>query len=315
MPVPNFLIIGPPKCGTTALYAALACHPQIYMSPVKEPRFFAFDGQPPSFSGPGDELYNQCAITSWEEYLSLFAAADGHTALGEASPVYLTSFQPERTAENIWRRLPDIRLIAILRQPVERAYSHFTSRRQLGIEPLADFREALAAEEQRIAANWSPGFRDRRNGMYFANLAPYFEHFPRNQIRIYLYEALIQDPQSVLTDLCHFLKVDPTLMPGSLELRNVTTWPRSRLLAALLRRAQMLKALLPLGMRRTWGTRLRAWNRIKPPPLDPDLHRELTESYRQEVVNLQSLIDHDLAHWLARPGHSSPDSSAMESRA
>lgn len=302
MTVPDFLIIGPPKCGTTALYAALVRHPQVCMSRVKEPYFFAFDGQPPAFAGPGAEHYQRNAITSWETYQALFAdGSGGHIARGEASPLYLTSYQPERTAANIHRRLPDARLIAIMRQPAERAYSQFTYRRQQDYEPLADFRQALAAEEQRIAANWPPACRYWRNGLYFTHLTPYFTLFPREQIRVYLYDDLKDRPAVLLADLCQFLHVDPALMPNTVPQRNVTVWPRSRLLNFLLHKSGSIKALLPATLRRALGSRLRAWNRVKPPPLDPALRRELTESYLDEILRLQGLIERDLSHWLRAP--------------
>jgi hypothetical protein len=291
--VPNFLLIGPPKCGTTALYPALTRHPQVYGSPVKEPYFFAFDGQIPAFAGPGARLYRNMAVTTWEAYLAFFAAATDEFALGEGSPLYLTSYQPERTAANIRRRLPDVRLIAVLRQPAERAYSQFTYRRQQGFEPLADFRQALDAEERRIAANWPPACRYWHNSYYFTTLSPYFALFPHSQIRIDLYDDMIARPQTLLADLCAFLDIDPSLRPPQIERINETAWPRSRLVRFVQRRMRVLGLLLP--------SRLRTWNRITPPPLSPALRRELTESYREEIDHLQVLIGRDLSHWLKEP--------------
>jgi len=301
VPVPNFLIIGPPKCGTTALYGTLAGHPQVFMSRVKEPYFFAFEDHPPAFAGPGAEHYRQHAVTDWESYQALFAGADGYAAIGEASPLYLTHYQPAQTAEAIRRRLPDVRLVAVLRQPAERAYSQFTYRRQQGHEPLRDFAAALAAEDQRIAANWSPACRYRRNGAYFSNLTPYFERFPREQLRIYLYDDLKDRPAEMLADLCAFLHLDPALMPGTVAPRNVTIWQRSQALGSLLRQPGWTKALLPTRLRRALGSRLRAWNRVKPPALEPALRADLTLGYREELLRLQDLIGRDLGHWLVAP--------------
>jgi hypothetical protein len=303
MTQPNFLIIGAPKCGTTALYAVLARHPQIYMSQRKEPFFFAFENLPPDFTDPGGEPFRRHAVTDWESYQTLFAGAASHSAVGEASALYLTHFHPERTAENIRRRLPEVRLIAVLRQPADRAYSHFTYNRQRGYEPLHDFRQALAAEEQRIAANWAPPCRYRRDGWYCHNLRPYFERFPRSQIRIYLYDDWKTQPQTLLSDLCTFLQIDPALMPAQIEHKNVTTWQRSGFVTYLQRRARVHKALMPRWLLRWVSPRLNAWNRVAPPALDPHLRRELTESYREEILDLQTLIGQDLSRWLAAPAH------------
>lgn len=301
MTTPNFLLIGPPKCGTTALYATLAQHPQVFMSRLKEPFFFTFEGQPPAFAGPGAWPFQRYAVTQWEDYLALFADAGDCVAVGEASALYLTHYHPARTAEQIRRRLPDVRLVALLRQPAERAYSHFTYNRQRGLEPISDFRQALAAEERRIAANWAPSCRYRRDGWYYQNLLPYYERFPCTQIRVYLYDDWNAHPQMLLADLCDFLQVDPALLPAQVKRINVTTWSRSRLVTFLQRQPRAFKAHFPRWLRRWISPRLRAWNRAKPPLLAPALRRELTESYREEIGNLQALLGRDLAHWLAEP--------------
>src|SRR5580765_3646808 len=121
MTLPNFLIIGAGKSGTTALYEYLKQHPQVYMSPVKEPRFFAFEGESVNFGGPWGERLNPevMAFNSIASYSALFEDVEDETAIGEASPIYLWA---AKAAARIHRRVPDARLIAILRDPVERAY-------------------------------------------------------------------------------------------------------------------------------------------------------------------------------------------------
>jgi hypothetical protein len=168
---PTFIVIGAPKCATTALYKTMQQHPEVCMSRVKTIRYFAFEGQSPAFSGPGATQWNRQVVTDWATYLSMFAVEDKNlTAIGEVSPDYLTSYFPGRTAANIHRRLPAVRLVAVLRQPADRAYSHFTFKRGNGAEPLADFHQALAEEPVRKAAGWTPGFRYYENGAYFTNL-------------------------------------------------------------------------------------------------------------------------------------------------
>jgi len=298
MPLPNFLLIGPPKCGTTALYATLARHPQVFMSPVKEPYFFAFDGEPVVFGGPDGAHFQRHAVTSQAAYTELFATAGEQQVRGEASTIYLSSYQPRDTATRIHDALPMARLVAVLRQPVDRAYSAFTDLRARGLEPLADFREALAAEAQRTAANWRPGFRYWQNGLYAQNLTPYCERFPHIQVRIYLYEDWRDHPQTLLADLCNFLEIDPARLPVQVQQRNVTRWARSRWMERLLQSNGWIRGILPRRLRRAMSTRLRAWNQVKPPPLDPALRSNLTERYRDEIMHLQGLIGCDLRHWL-----------------
>src|SRR5437867_4308222 len=119
--LPTFLVIGAARSGTTALYLYLRQHPNVFMSRDKETNFFAFEGEALDFRGPGAEFVNNSVVTL-NAYLRLFADAPENAAIGEASPLYLYSLH---AAERIHARLPDVRLIAILRNPIEQAYSHY----------------------------------------------------------------------------------------------------------------------------------------------------------------------------------------------
>ena len=115
--VPNFIVIGAARSGTTALYQYLRRHPDIFMSNIKEPNFFAFENCSLDFEGPGAEFVNN-SVASWDDYCALFANAPPGATIGEASPLYL--WAPQAPA-CIKRRLPQVRLIAILRNPIEQA--------------------------------------------------------------------------------------------------------------------------------------------------------------------------------------------------
>src|SRR5918998_2242905 len=123
MTMPNFLLIGAMKAGTTAFYQLLDKHPQVYMSPNKEPNFFAFEGEKLDFRAPSDiEGLNRHAVTEIEEYQALFDGVSGEKAIGEASHWYM--YKPEASGR-IKHHLPEAKLIAVLRDPAERAYSEF----------------------------------------------------------------------------------------------------------------------------------------------------------------------------------------------
>ncbi len=153
MTLPNFLVIGATKSGTTSLYTYLKQHPEVYM-PMKEPNFFALEGrEPPFFRGPeGWKEPSQKRITDLEGYRTLFAGASGEKAMGEVSPLYL--YAPQ-AAYRIRRYVPEAKLVAILRNPVERAYSAYMHLVREDREPLG-FAEALKEEERRIQSNWGP---------------------------------------------------------------------------------------------------------------------------------------------------------------
>ncbi len=303
MTLPNFLLIGAGKAGTTSLYHYLGQHPEVYMSPVKEPKFFAVEGGVPDYRGPGDrEVWERSAATravaDLEGYRALFGGVRDEKAVGEASPVYLCN--PEAPGR-IRRCMPGARLIAVLRDPAERAYSAYLHQLRDGRETLG-LAEALAAEEERTKANWAPGWQYAREGFYYRNLVRYYELFGGERIRVYLYEDLRADPSRLVRDVFGFLGVDESFVPDISLRHNVSGVPRSRFLMALLKRPNpikdALKPLLPEGARKRASASLQ--NRLVSgaPPLDPAIRRELVELYREDVLALQGLIGRDLSGWL-----------------
>ena len=297
MTMPNFLIIGAMKAGTTALYTYLEQHPQVYMSPVKEPNFFAFEDERMGFLAPQDqEGINRTSVTDIEAYRALFKGVTNEVALGEASHWYLYS---PKAPGRIRHHIPDAKLIAVLRDPVERAYSQFLHFVRDGQEPLSDFALAVQEEERRIRNNWAFG-RYASRGFYHAQLKRYFDAFDRRQIKVYLYEDLSADPVGVIQDIFRFIGVDEAFVPEMSVKPNVSGVPRNRTLHALLTRPQRIKAVLqphlPAGVLRL-ASDLRDRNLAKP-QLAPEVRRQMIEMYREDILKLQDLIDRDLSKWL-----------------
>lgn len=297
MAMPNFLVIGAMKAGTTALYTYLEQHPQVYMSPVKEPNFFAFEGERMGFLAPQDqEGINRTSVTDIEAYQALFKGVTNENAIGEVSHWYLYSPKAPR---RIRHHIPRAKLIAVLRDPVERAYSQFLHFVRDGQEPLTDFARVLQEEETRIRNNWAFG-RYASRGFYHAQLKRYFDTFDRSQIKVYLYEDLSADPAGVLRDIFRFLDVDEAFVPEMSVRPNVSGVPKSRALHALLTRPQRIKAALrphlPAGMLR-FASDLRDRNLAKP-QVAPEVRRQMIEMYREDIMKLQDLIDRDLSKWL-----------------
>jgi hypothetical protein len=305
MTMPNFLIIGAQRSGTTSLYRYLGQNPEVYMSPVKEPRFFAFEGEEPDFQGPmrRDPRTPQLGrpvgtVTELDAYRDLFRGVTDEAAVGEASPRYLSS---ERAPGRIRSHLPEAKLIAVLRDPVERAYSQFLMHRRNGTEPLADFGRALAAEERRMRDNWWIGDY-RRRGLYYVQLTRYYELFPPDRIRVYLYEDLKEDPVGMTQSIFRFLDVDDGFVPDTSRSFNVSAIPRSRALKTFTGQPSALKnalkPFLPERLRTRMVTKLRNRNLAAPPPMLPSARKQLTDTYREDVLKLQDLIGRDLSGWL-----------------
>jgi Sulfotransferase family len=300
--LPDFFVIGAPKAGTTALHAALAAHPGLYMSPVKEPKYFLTDGPPPQRAGgPGDAQTYREHIWRREDYEALFDAAPPGSLRGESTPFYLYDRQAQR---RIHALIPGARMIAILRDPVERAHSNWTHLWSAGLDPIGDFPAACAAEEERVAAGWAPFWHYTRLGRYGEQLDHLLGLFPQEQVFILRYRDLVDAPAQTLDELCAFLGVRPAII-AQVPRENVTAHPESspshQAVARVLRAAAGAGRHLP----GTTGTVLTR-------PLERFLQRSggprqpLTWEQRQQVLPyveddirvLEKITEMDFGDWL-----------------
>jgi Sulfotransferase family len=298
--LPNFLILGAQKAGTTALFYALSKHPEVFTSAVKEPRYFADEEKAlADAAGPGDGATTMTA--SLEEYEALFAGAGSAIARGEASPAYL--YDADAPAK-IVRLIPDAKLIAILRNPVERAYSNFLYLVREGREPLHDFAAALGEEERRRASGWSTAWCYKDKGFYGIQLERYLRHFDREQLHCILYEDYNEDPETTVRDVYRFLAVDDGFTQDLSIRLNVSGLPKSKGLQAVSRRSRRLKWLLdPLIPDRLRRSLLSAQNKnLSRPPLPPEVRAKLIEEYRSDIEQVGELTGLDVSGWLQTDG-------------
>jgi hypothetical protein len=300
---PTFIIIGAAKSGTTSLYHYLAQHPQIYMSPRKHTRFFAFENENPSFRGPGPiDPPTPYAVPDIESYHGLFEGAFHETAIGEASHSYLYQAQ---AARRIKKYAPNMKLIAILRNPAERAFSHYRQLTRNGRERITDFTQALEEEETRVRDRWWPDFHYVQIGLYYQQLQRYFELFGPDQIRVYLYEDLCLDPAGMLRDVFRFLDVEDSFIPQANIRYNASGVPKNRTVHAGL---QTLRRVEPFAARIFSEGQMRFLLRIgsnlhnqnlSNQRLSPQLREKVTEDYfREDILRLQDLLQRDLSAWL-----------------
>jgi hypothetical protein len=231
--LPDFLIIGVPKAGTTALYAALCRHPDLFLPAVKEPKFFLTDGPPPTRGGPGDaETYLE-HVWRRADYEALFAPAPAGALRGEATPFYLYD---RGAQERIAALLPAAKLIVTLRNPVDRAHSNWTHLRSAGLEPEADFVAACEDEERRRAAGWAHFWHYLGQGRYGEQVEQLFRLFPPEQVLLMRYRDLRDAPVPTLDRIAGFLGVAPGLI-GQVPRENVSR-PQAPLTAAQRARVQ-----------------------------------------------------------------------------
>jgi Sulfotransferase family len=308
MTMPNFFIIGAQKAGTTSLYHYLNQHPQVYMSPVKEPFFFDHEintkGEvlTQTFGNPGHQQVPRFA--NLEEYRGLFRGARDEKAIGEASPLYI--YAPG-TPERIGKYVPEAKLVALLRNPADRAYSAFLYARRIGAEPLRDFTRALREEEARIRDNWHYVFHYRNRGLYHAQLERYYEVFGRERVGTWLYEDLREDPVGVVQSVFRFLEVDDIFISDTSSRHNPAGVPESEGARAIMRVLDTtvggVRKIFPPTSKvlpAAYSMRQAVQSRIltKPPPIDPEVRKNLMEEYKEDILKLQDLIDRDLSAWL-----------------
>lgn len=297
---PNFFLIGAAKAGTTSLYMYLSQHPEIYMSSQKETHYFAFKDillANMEFSNSEEEKYVKkiysLSVTDEEVYTALFAKVTTEKAIGEASTSYLHFLYPD-AAKKIHDNIPDAKLIAILRNPVERAFSAFLYFVREGIESITDFSAAIQSE------NWR---RDRylRVGFYYEALTRYYELFESDQMRIYLYEDLKKDPCGLMQDIFHFLDVDEAFVPEMSIKFNVSGIPKSRVLHNLIYKTPkaiktVFNPIITPQLNR--AIRRLSYHNLYRPKLNPDVRRMLQDMYREDILKVQDMIDRDLSDWL-----------------
>jgi hypothetical protein len=299
--LPTFLGIGAQKSGTTAVHQFLLSHPQIFLPVKKELCFFAFAGALVEYKGPGGDRIQREVVRSWEEYKAVFRESTQYKIRGEISPQYL--LLAENAAPLIFRYLPRVKLFAVLRNPVDRAYSNFLQAVRLGREPISDFKDALRREPERIREKWPPLFWYKRNGQYHRQLAEFYSRFPKDQIRIYLYDDLRRDTGAFMADLYRYLGADSNHHPDYSMVFNPSGTPRHQDFYGMVRwvrdRTRFLDSVVPLPVRYPFQKILQK-NLLKPaPPMPPHVRQELKKFYLEEIIKLQDLIGRDLGIWLA----------------
>jgi hypothetical protein len=266
MALPNFLIIGAVKSGTTSLYQYLKQHPQIHMSPTKEPSFFASEGTEPGVRRPRGRWASQSTIADIKAYRALFRGVTDQVAIGEASPVYLIN---PRAPARIKHYLPDAKLIAILRDPVGKY--------------------------------WRLRQRYVDVGFYYTHLKRYFDIFDGSQIKVHLYEDFKADPINVLQDIFRFLGVEDTFIPDVSIKYNVGGLPRTKAWHIFYSIRPVLRPFIPARLRKYAVDRLlslQAQMLVKPPSLEPAVRAQLVEIYRDDILKLEELIQRDLSMWM-----------------
>lgn len=294
---PNLFLIGVPRAGTTALYTYLQQHPGVFMTPAKEPGFFAVDGA----------LYDlECRhapqtsyfLTTIDAYQALFRHLGDETVIGDATPHY---FYHRRVAQRIAYYAPDAKILSMLRSPAERMYSHYMMEVRDGSQRRTF--ERFLREIQGMHAN-HPALQ---NSYYFDHLKQYYTLIKPEQIKTCLYDELRADPPGLMKTLYRWLNIDDSFVPDISGQPNRSGIPKSRLHHRLVMKSldHRLMRYVHLYGPKNLGLHLEAFrNRYFDRNLVPQsLPREAEialnrERFRDDILKLQDLIGRDLSHWL-----------------
>jgi sulfotransferase family protein len=291
MRLPNFVVIGAAKAGTTALYWYLQEHHEVFMSPLKETNFFAYGVDGDGRLLYGDPELHRFPIKSLDDYADLFAGAGDEKAVGEASPIYLEC--PE-AAGRIQKLLPGVRIICGLRDPVDRAYSDYLMylrNRGRRFEP---------EKELHASARWAkPDSHWMQLGLYHDQLARYYELFPQRNIHVFLFDDLRASEGEVVRDIYRFLEIDEEFVPDFDTPHNVGGVPVRMWLERFLTN-RSLQRVAERIVPKAASDRVRAFrmrNMDKVPPLPASLRSELVEYFQNDLAKTGGLIGKDLSHW------------------
>ncbi len=294
MTLPDFIVVGAAKAGTTALYWYLADHPQVFMSRVKETNYFAFGLDERGHLLYGDPELHHFPITTLDAYERSFEGAGDARAVGEASPIYLECPQ---SATRIRDTVPDARILCGLRDPIDRAYSDY----QMYLRSRG--RRFDPARELTPSAAWArPDSHWMQISMYHEALRRYFDVFPREGIFVFLFDDLKADQVGLVRDIYRFLGTDDGFVPDFGTPHNVGGMPASMLLERVLTNDSLRRAVDPWIPQRAadWARRTRTRNLRRAPRLPSELGKELRERFREDIGQTAELIGRDLSFWLER---------------
>ena len=297
--LPNFLIIGAAKSGTTSLYFYLKQHPQIFMPFNKEPFFFTFEGQNmDDYRFIGDMASRAQTITNIEDYRQLFEKAPEDAVIGEASTLYLYD---KNTPQCIHEYIPDVKMIAILRNPVDRAFSHFRHFRREAHEPIHNFGDVINEEQKRMQEKWFPSYYYVDTGFYSQQIKNYLSIFPKEQLKVFLYEDL-QNTQALMQSIFEYIGVDANVPIDTSAKFNVSGKVKFPWLYKLNKKSggikEVVRNIIPA---KNWNWMKNQWDALvlgQDQKLSDEVRQQLIDRYRDDIVELQTLIDRDLSHWL-----------------
>ncbi|MDO8426875.1 MAG: sulfotransferase [Deltaproteobacteria bacterium] len=287
---PNFFIVGAAKSGTTSLADNLKQHPEVFISPVKEPFYFVSD----------------YGLKDFDSYLSLFKKAGDAKAIGEASTGYLFDGS---AASSIKKAFPDSRIIIILRNPADMAFSYWKYMLIIGNESKS-FEEAINKKEReyrktedfkRKCVNWWASYIYLERAMYSEQVKRFFDIFGSDRVRVCIFEDFIKRPEEYYTDIFHFIGVDENFVP-KLSIRNEGGEVKYQFLKNIINNKHtFLKKFFCKGVREKMRLFFLDVNTKKiRSKMDPNTRELLNVFFKDDIKELESLLGREIEAWRSK---------------
>ncbi len=297
---PNFLVVGAARSGTTGLVEGLRSHPRVFVTDPKEPHFFALHETGAHFTAPGDQhTINRVAVTERQAYLDLYPQVHDYLALGDAS--VSTLYYAETAVPAVLEMNPEMKLVVMLREPVARAFSSHQYMRARGLEPVEDFLDAVALEEERKRAGWHHIWHYTAMSHYSDSLRVLYSAFPREQVGVWFYDDLSSDYEATVSQILRFLEVPHIEGEASgIPRVNVSGQPKYAALHKAISVATANDRLRSFVKSRT-SYRLRERVRraaLRSDPLPAEAQHKLGPQFQTDLVKLRELIDGPVPRWL-----------------
>ncbi len=285
---PNFIIVGAPKAGTTSLYHYLSEHPQVFMSKPKEVNFFSSE----EIQEQG-LYYNDFKAKNLNDYEKLFEGAKGKKAIGEGSVSYL--FYP-KTPQKIKEILPDVKTIILLRNPLDRGYSHYLMDYRMGLVGLPYEEIVYKKSQHKYQDLYYQQYVEL--GLYNEQVKRYLDLFGKEQVKIYLQEDLRNNSGEVIADLYEYLEIDKSFNPDTDKEHNTFSMPKNGFIQKLYGShviRTVFSKLFPDSLKAyILGT---FFERAKKPELSLKTRDYLLKLYKPDIEKLEKLIERDLSDW------------------
>ncbi|MFI5134805.1 MAG: sulfotransferase family protein [Chitinophagales bacterium] len=309
--LPNFFIVGAAKSGTTSLYEYLKLHPEVYMAPIKETHHFSTDIDNTKFRSNYARSLNKdlskwlesdlsegifhAFVTDWKQYVQLFKNVKDEKAIGEVTNSYLYS---KDAAKNIREKFPQAKIIMMLRNPAERAFSHYLMDLRIGYET-DDFMTALKKDMARDPKGWGISNMYVEIGQYYGQVKRFMEIFPKEQLRIYLFDDFVKNPEATMKDIFRFLGVSEKTQIDFGKKYNPSFIPKNKIISKLNTQKQVkdwLKSVLPKSVKSNFKKTFYTDKDL--PKIKPEERKFLQDIFHDDVMKLSQLLNRDLSKWL-----------------